>query len=153
MFGYDISIYQVVIIYTLFQAILGIFLFVSLMREFPNKNAYEWKKSKLWICCFFILTIITVCLLILQRIGVQTKVAVENRNVKLNLFLYFLLEVLKLNRCFICLVVIKMKSSDDIFQGISKLDYFIKVSCFQVYKSQGKSGCNQFLSTDTNNSR
>ena len=114
--------YWVVITCTLLQATIGLFVFVSLMHEFPSKNAYEWKKSKLWICSFFILTILTVCLLILEIIGDHMFLAVENHNVKINLFLYFLLEILKLNRCFICFVIINMKSSDDIFQGISKLE-------------------------------
>ena len=31
-------------------------------------------------------------------------------------------------------IIIKLKSDQDIIQGISKLDELVKVSCFQVYK-------------------
>lgn len=31
-------------------------------------------------------------------------------------------------------VIVKLKSSQDILQGLSKLDYLIKYSVFQVYK-------------------
>ena len=34
--------------------------------------------------------------------------------------------------------VIKFKRTDDILQGISKLDYYVKVSVFQVYKDNEK---------------
>ena len=34
----------------------------------------------------------------------------------------------------IAFVILKKKSSDDILQGINKIDYLIKVSVFQVYK-------------------
>jgi len=36
----------------------------------------------------------------------------------------------------ICFTIIKLKSSQDILQGISKLDYLLKVSIFQVYKDK-----------------
>ena len=34
----------------------------------------------------------------------------------------------------ICLVLVRFKSSQDILQGVSKLDYYLKVSVFQKYK-------------------
>ena len=37
---------------------------------------------------------------------------------------------------FLYFVTIKIKSTDDIFEGISKLDNLYKVSCFQVYKDK-----------------
>jgi hypothetical protein len=35
----------------------------------------------------------------------------------------------------ICLIMVKVKSSSDILQGLSKLDHLLKVSAFQVHKS------------------
>ena len=35
-----------------------------------------------------------------------------------------------------CLVLVRFKSSQDILQGVSKLDYYLKVSVFQKYKDQ-----------------
>ena len=34
------------------------------------------------------------------------------------------------------LVIVRFKSSQDILQGVSKLDYLIKVSVFQKYKNE-----------------
>ena len=36
----------------------------------------------------------------------------------------------------LCITLIVFKSSKDVLQGISKLDYLIKVSCFQMYKDK-----------------
>ena len=38
----------------------------------------------------------------------------------------------------ISIVVLKLKNEDDILQGISKLDYLLKISIFQKYKEQEK---------------
>ena len=35
-----------------------------------------------------------------------------------------------------CLVYLKLKNDDDVLQGISKLDYLLKVSRFQIYKDR-----------------
>ena len=35
---------------------------------------------------------------------------------------------------FVIFTVVKLKSTDDVLQGVNKLDYFIKASVFQVYK-------------------
>jgi hypothetical protein len=42
--------------------------------------------------------------------------------------------VLNLPNLLIALVIIRFKSSQDILQGVSKLDYFLKASVFQKYK-------------------
>ena len=34
------------------------------------------------------------------------------------------------------LVIVRFKSSQDILQGVSKLDYLLKVSVFQKYKNE-----------------
>ena len=36
----------------------------------------------------------------------------------------------------LCFAIIKTKGSQDILQGLNKLDYLLKVSVFQVYKQQ-----------------
>ena len=36
----------------------------------------------------------------------------------------------------IAFTMIKLKKSDDMLQGISKLDYLLKISIFQVYKDK-----------------
>ena len=42
--------------------------------------------------------------------------------------------ILNLPSLLIALVIIRFKSSQDILQGVSKLDYFLKASVFQKYK-------------------
>ena len=42
--------------------------------------------------------------------------------------------ILELPSLLIALVIIRFKSSQDILQGVSKLDYLLKVSVFQKYK-------------------
>ncbi len=49
-------------------------------------------------------------------------------------------------------IIICKKSSDDIFEGISKLDSLYKVSCFQVYKTIQVADEKQLLSSDNSNS-
>ena len=49
-------------------------------------------------------------------------------------FLYFYSNVFMLNDVFICYSIIFLKSPQDVIQGISKLDYLLKVSVFQIYK-------------------
>ena len=39
---------------------------------------------------------------------------------------------------FVIYTVIRLKSTDDLLQGVNKLDYFIKASVFQIYKNQGR---------------
>ena len=43
-------------------------------------------------------------------------------------------EILSLNNILLCLVIVLLKSSQDILQGVNKLDYFLKVSIFQIFK-------------------
>ena len=42
--------------------------------------------------------------------------------------------VVFLPQLFLCLNVVLFKSTDDVIQGVNKLDYLLKVSCFQVYR-------------------
>ena len=42
----------------------------------------------------------------------------------------------QLSIIFLCFVIVKLKSSDDILQGLSMLDNLLKVSVFQVYKDR-----------------
>jgi len=42
---------------------------------------------------------------------------------------------LKLNVLMLCAVIIFVKKRRDVLEGISKLDYLLKVSIFQVFKN------------------
>ena len=44
--------------------------------------------------------------------------------------------VLSLQGLFMAFVIIRVKSSQDILQGVNKLDYLLKVSVFQKYKDE-----------------
>lgn len=46
----------------------------------------------------------------------------------------FLVNMLGIPSLLICYVIVKVKKSQDILQGVSKLDYLLKVSVFQQYK-------------------
>lgn len=48
--------------------------------------------------------------------------------------LFFYSNVFMLNDVLLCFAIIKVKSPQDVIQGISKLDYLLKVSVFQIYK-------------------
>lgn len=41
----------------------------------------------------------------------------------------------ELSQILLYFTIAKVKSADDILQGLSKLDYLLKVSVFQVYKN------------------
>lgn len=53
----------------------------------------------------------------------------------------------------ICLVVIKVKSSKDILQGVSKLDYLLVVSVFQIQKEPEGSRQTSFQTEDRSSGR
>lgn len=50
--------------------------------------------------------------------------------------MHFLIYVVNFNVVMFCILFIYIKKSDDVLQGISKLDYLLRVSVFQVYKNE-----------------
>jgi len=50
-------------------------------------------------------------------------------------FVYNLINDLKIAQLITIITMVKLKSTKDILQGISKLDYLLKISVFQICKS------------------
>ena len=46
--------------------------------------------------------------------------------------------IMQFPQLFFCFIIIVLKSSKDIIQGISILDYLYKLSSLQIYKNQGR---------------
>ena len=62
----------------------------------------------------------------------------HNFDKHVHLIVIELFEKARVTFIFIILALVCFKRTDDILQGISKLDHLIKVSIFQVYKNKGR---------------
>ena len=58
--------------------------------------------------------------------------------------------VFSMSDILICFAIVMIKGTNDCLQGISKLDYLIKASVFQVYKNRALNDPHKF-SVDTTN--
>ena len=140
-----------------YQVIQGIvlviaatYLFCGLYKEMKNNHNYEWRKNKKWIVnfffvfnlCFLFLIFIFVgdiIIFILMQKGTESIICTNDQDSLQNLHdsvKFGFLQGVDLTYYLIFFIIILLKSPDDIFDGISKLDHLYKVSCFQVYKSQ-----------------
>ena len=67
---------------------------------------------------------------------------------RLMVLCYFLQYMFFIPSLLTAFVIIRVKSSEDILQGISKLDYLLKVSIFQIYKDPKKEEIKQSIVTE-----
>ena len=115
-----------------------------------NKNHnFEFKKHRFLLIAYFICTSITEVSNIIKLEYYQQgeephsleEKYVNYCHIKLNPFesdekysVLFVQNLVTLEALLVVFTVIKLKSTDDVLQGVNKLDYFIKASVFQIYK-------------------
>ena len=114
---------------------------IKLLGIMKTNHHFEYERSKIYVLAFtcqmiLILLIESLYNLVEVDTGLNiptNKTAFYKKHLwffKVKEFLFSILGLVE------CLFILKFKRSDDLLQGISKLDNIIKVSCFQIYKNK-----------------
>jgi len=161
LYGKDISMLIIVPYhsYKFLEALVCIYIFTRLFWIMRKSYHYEFKERRCSMTFFFIVIIVTLLSVGIQDyfiylfeqyldqlVGVYSQTERQAvacsilESAQLSYILYITDDVLRKIFCIpdilLCFSIILIKSSTDCLQGISKLDYLIKVSVFQVYKNE-----------------
>lgn len=129
--------------------VLFLIKFISLMSQIYKYHRFEYNRIIKESVVFLVCSLISISFIILNYFFIIMRIFNPVlHSVSIDLFcspgydkpfallfvLFLYSDILMLNDVLLCFAIIKVKSSDDMIQGISKLDYLLKVSVFQIYK-------------------